>query len=81
MQVKGDISAPALSACAETMLEFAQPCQLPPSSAPTIDIVGTGGDGKDTFNVSTAAGFVMAACGSKMQNNQKKKKKKKERER
>jgi anthranilate phosphoribosyltransferase len=28
-----------------------------------IDIVGTGGDGADTFNVSTAAGIVAAACG------------------
>jgi hypothetical protein len=31
---------------------------------PTIDIVGTGGDGMDTFNVSTCAGLVMAACGA-----------------
>ena len=32
-------------------------------SLPLIDIVGTGGDGMDTFNVSTAAGFILAACG------------------
>ncbi len=33
-----------------------------------IDVVGTGGDGKDTFNISTLSCFVLAGAGEKLLN-------------
>lgn len=45
----------------EAMLELATPLELPVKH--TLDIVGTGGDGKDTFNISTLACLVCAGAG------------------
>ena len=53
-----------LKVCAETMVSFANSCKVK-RPLETMDIVGTGGDGLDTFNVSTAAGMVLAAAGVK----------------
>jgi anthranilate phosphoribosyltransferase len=48
----------------KAMLELAVPVQI--NYKNTLDIVGTGGDGKDTFNISTLAAFVCAGAGVKV---------------
>ncbi len=48
----------------EAMLEQAIPLDLSPYE--TIDIVGTGGDGKNTFNISTLTSFIVAGAGYKV---------------
>ena len=54
-----------IAAAAEVMREFATkvPVKDPDS---LIDIVGTGGDGAHTFNISTAATFVCSAAGARV---------------
>jgi anthranilate phosphoribosyltransferase len=48
----------------DALLELCLPFEVDSSSV--IDIVGTGGDGKNTFNVSTLACFVVAGAGKKV---------------
>ena len=48
----------------DALLELSVKVDLP--GYDTIDIVGTGGDGKNTFNISTLACFIVAGTGQKV---------------
>jgi anthranilate phosphoribosyltransferase len=54
-----------IAAAATVMREFANHVSVPDSDN-LVDIVGTGGDGSHTFNISTATMFVTAAAGAKV---------------
>lgn len=58
------ISVEELDGFREALLELCRPIDL--SEFNTIDLCGTGGDGKDTFNISTLASFVTAGAGVKV---------------
>ncbi|CAM1355512.1 MULTISPECIES: anthranilate phosphoribosyltransferase [Tenacibaculum] len=58
------ITVNELAGFREALLELAIKVDL--SDYNTIDIVGTGGDGKDTFNISTLTSFVVAGTGQKV---------------
>ncbi|MGA1394909.1 MAG: anthranilate phosphoribosyltransferase, partial [Burkholderiaceae bacterium] len=54
-----------ISAAAQVMREFANHVEVD-GGPHFVDIVGTGGDGSHTFNISTASMFVVAAAGAKV---------------
>jgi len=54
-----------IAAAATVMREFANHVEVEDNSN-FVDIVGTGGDGSHTFNISTASMFVAAAAGAKV---------------
>ncbi len=58
------ITVEELSGFRDALLELCLPVDL--SEFNTIDVCGTGGDGKNTFNISTLAGFVVAGAGEKV---------------
>ncbi len=58
------ISIPELEGFRDALLELSIPFSL--DGQTTIDIVGTGGDGKNTFNISTTSAVVVAGAGYKV---------------
>ncbi|MEA1847863.1 anthranilate phosphoribosyltransferase [Chryseobacterium sp. MHB01] len=59
-----NITLPELQGFREALLQMAVPVEINADDA--IDIVGTGGDGKNTINISTLASFVVAGAGQKV---------------
>lgn len=55
------VTVAELSGFRDAMIEVARPFDL--EGRRTIDIVGTGGDGKNTFNISTLSCVVVAGAG------------------
>lgn len=63
LRMKGE-SLEEITGAAQVMRELAAPINL--SGPHLIDTCGTGGDGQQLFNVSTAAAFVVAAAGGQV---------------
>lgn len=63
LRIKGETVA-EITGAAEVMRELATPVTI--NADNVIDTCGTGGDGANLFNVSTASAFVVAACGGKV---------------
>lgn len=59
-----NITVDELEGFRDAMLELCRPTDL--EDYELIDLCGTGGDGKDTFNISTLASFVVAGAGHKV---------------
>ncbi|MBX3686787.1 MAG: anthranilate phosphoribosyltransferase [Rhodocyclaceae bacterium] len=55
-----------IAAAATVMRELATKVVVPPPHDHFVDVVGTGGDGAHTFNISTATIFVAAAAGARV---------------
>lgn len=60
--MKGETEA-EIAGAVRVLREKALTVPVRPNGRPLVDVVGTGGDGRGTFNVSTTTAFVVSACG------------------
>ncbi len=65
LRMKGE-SVAEIVGSARAMYAAASRVSLPAGGGPIVDIVGTGGDGAQTFNISTTAAFVIAGTGRRV---------------
>ncbi|MCX7945950.1 MAG: anthranilate phosphoribosyltransferase [Hydrogenophilus sp.] len=65
LRVKGE-TVGEIAAAAEVMRALATPVEVTGDRYHLLDVVGTGGDGAQTFNISTATAFVAAAGGARV---------------
>jgi len=65
LRMKGE-TVEEITGCARSMREHAAPVPLKTKAEILLDIVGTGGDGAHTFNISTVAAFMIAGAGRKV---------------
>ncbi len=62
LRIKGE-TVTEITGLAQAMLEHAAPISV---AGPVVDLVGTGGDGAKTVNISTMGTIVAAAAGARM---------------
>lgn len=63
LRMKGE-TIDEIAGAAQVMRDLATPVEI--SDPHLVDLVGTGGDGANLFNVSTASSFVVAAAGARV---------------
>jgi len=63
LRMKGE-TVDEITAAVQVMRELVTPVHV--ATDKLVDIVGTGGDGAHTFNISTASAFVVAAAGGRV---------------
>lgn len=65
LRMKGE-TVDEITGSAQAMRAQASRVELSINGSPLLDTAGTGGDGSQTFNISTAAAFIIAGTGRKV---------------